>query len=208
MERISLREARDLGLLKYFTGNPCKHGHIDERYVIGRGCVTCSVIKRKRWTGENRERCIEYSNRYREKNPNYSANCIRKYREKHPEWQREYERNRWQKNKNELTEKRKKHQSENKEMWANYSRNRRAAAKRADGSHTLEDIKKIGVDQGWICVYCPADIESNYSVDHIVPLSRGGSNFPSNLQLLCGSCNSKKGSKDPVEFAKQIGLLV
>ena len=35
----------------------------------------------------------------------------------------------------------------------------------------------------------------NLTVDHIVPQSRGGSDHPDNLQLLCGACNSKKGER-------------
>jgi 5-methylcytosine-specific restriction endonuclease McrA len=36
---------------------------------------------------------------------------------------------------------------------------------------------------------------SHLEVDHIVPLAKGGSDRPSNLQLLCAVCNRKKGSK-------------
>lgn len=32
-------------------------------------------------------------------------------------------------------------------------------------------------------------------IDHIIPRCRGGQNNPSNLQVLCYSCNAAKGSK-------------
>ena len=35
----------------------------------------------------------------------------------------------------------------------------------------------------------------NFTVDHILPRSRGGTDHPRNLQLLCGACNSTKGDR-------------
>jgi len=43
------------------------------------------------------------------------------------------------------------------------------------------------------CVFCGAT--ERLSVDHIIPLVKGGRNNLSNMQILCISCNSKKGSK-------------
>jgi 5-methylcytosine-specific restriction endonuclease McrA len=45
---------------------------------------------------------------------------------------------------------------------------------------------------GYACLYCGS--ESNLSVDHIFPVSRGGGNDPDNLQTLCRDCNSRKGA--------------
>jgi hypothetical protein len=38
---ITAKEARELGLKFYFTGKPCKRGHVVKRRVIGRHCVAC-----------------------------------------------------------------------------------------------------------------------------------------------------------------------
>ena len=42
----------------------------------------------------------------------------------------------------------------------------------------------------------------NLTIDHIVPKSIGGTDHIENLWLLCGACNSSKGTKSQVEFLK------
>jgi hypothetical protein len=42
------------------------------------------------------------------------------------------------------------------------------------------------------CVYCGVGGGTPLTVDHIVPVSQGGSSLAYNLQALCGPCNSKK----------------
>lgn len=38
------------------------------------------------------------------------------------------------------------------------------------------------------------------SPEHQIPLSRGGSNWPSNLVPACDNCNKSKKDKTPAEF--------
>jgi 5-methylcytosine-specific restriction endonuclease McrA len=43
------------------------------------------------------------------------------------------------------------------------------------------------------CAGCGAT--SDLTVDHVVPIARGGTPTPENLQVLCRSCNSAKGAR-------------
>ena len=46
---------------------------------------------------------------------------------------------------------------------------------------------------GYRCQSCGA--ESHLCIDHVIPVSRGGDSSDDNLQVLCHSCNTKKGNK-------------
>lgn len=46
---------------------------------------------------------------------------------------------------------------------------------------------------GHACLRCGS--HRNLTIDHVVPLSRGGTNQIDNLQTLCGGCNGMKKSK-------------
>ncbi len=48
------------------------------------------------------------------------------------------------------------------------------------------------------CAFCGA--ADNLTLDHKIPLSRGGTWAQSNLQLLCAKCNVEKGDRMPWEI--------
>lgn len=45
MKQITYTTARAMGLSRYFTGRPCKYGHIVERYSNTGVCVECDSIR-------------------------------------------------------------------------------------------------------------------------------------------------------------------
>ena len=87
------------------------------------------------------------------------------------------------------------------------NRNRRALRVAANGEHNQDDIQALFKLQNGRCAYCGRRL-STYHVDHILPLIKGGSNEPRNLQLTCSKCNLTKGSRHPLEHARLIGRLL
>ena len=55
--------------------------------------------------------------------------------------------------------------------------------------------------QNGVCHYCKMRIEMDqWSIDHRVPLSRGGTNARRNKIGACKTCNNQKGSLTELEF--------
>ncbi len=70
------------------------------------------------------------------------------------------------------------------------SRHQKEAVKRA----TLRDCHRR-------CVYCAAGLTpETATLDHVHPVSRGGTHAPGNLVVACRSCNQLKGDLLPLEF--------
>ncbi len=65
--------------------------------------------------------------------------------------------------------------------------------------HTL-----YGKQEG-LCAGCQHHFPfRNFTVDHIVPQSKGGTDHMDNLQLLCNACNSTKGTMDQAAFVAKL----
>jgi len=68
--------------------------------------------------------------------------------------------------------------------------------KRATGSHTFGEWENLKAQYNWICPCCGMrEPEIQLTEDHIIPLSRSGSDNIENIQPLCRSCNCKKHTK-------------
>ncbi|MFI8249825.1 HNH endonuclease [Kitasatospora sp. NPDC085930] len=55
-------------------------------------------------------------------------------------------------------------------------------------------------ERGWYgCFYCDGPL-TDMQLDHVVPLSRGGLDGPSNLVPACAACNGAKGDEPADTF--------
>lgn len=95
------------------------------------------------------------------------------------------------------------YKKEYKEEISAYMQNRRAKIKQVGGTFTAKDIMDLHIEQDGYCNGCWELLEIlGYHIDHVIPISKGGSNWPDNLQLLCPTCNLEKSAKMPEEWEK------
>jgi hypothetical protein len=71
----------------------------------------------------------------------------------------------------------------NPEAAKSYVQTRRARKISVGGKYTAAEIKGLVKSQNGKCAYCRTSIRKSYQVDHIMPLSAGGSNWIKNIQL-------------------------
>lgn len=86
--------------------------------------------------------------------------------------------------------------SKTREYEAHFKKMYKARKKQAVGTYTFGEWETLKKQYGLTCPCCrQTEPKIKLTADHIIPLSRGGSNFIENIQPLCGLCNSKKSTK-------------
>lgn len=176
---------------------------------------------------ENKERISEKAKEYRDKNRTKIIASVKAYQEKNSQKisarkKESHEKNKlsvnaksrkyYLENKERICEQKKIYRSENSELVINHNRNARARKRSAEGKHTAAEVLAIFEAQRGLCASCNEKLFKSgikkYHVDHIMPLALGGTNWASNLQCLCKSCNLRKNSKDPIQWANENGRLL
>lgn len=82
---------------------------------------------------------------------------------------------------------------QHKKRQQHWNKVRKYQERGAEGKHTLAEWEALKKRCGYRCQRCKKkEPEVELTRDHIVPISKGGTNYIGNIQPLCKSCNSKK----------------
>lgn len=81
---ISWTAARLAGEKQYFTGVPCKHGHVCMRDVSDRSCYKCKLVKAAHWKKTHAAKHAEINSVWTKENPEKSRRTQLKVRSKDP----------------------------------------------------------------------------------------------------------------------------
>lgn len=98
---IKRRDAQALSEKWYFTGRPCKHGHIAKRQVSNKGCLECSKKAFAKWESKNLDARNAVKKEYRAANPERIAEIAKLSRIRNPLASKEKCRARYQAKKHE-----------------------------------------------------------------------------------------------------------
>ena len=75
-------------------------------------------------------------------------------------------------------------------------RARRAMKYHAEGSHTEAEWESLKAQYDYTCLRCSKhEPEITLTRDHVIPITKGGSDYIANIQPLCHSCNSAKNTQ-------------
>lgn len=174
----SFADACAAGSKFFFTGSPCRNGHVALRTTSHRRCLECGKEQSRRYYGKSGEKKRAYHAARYADDPERGRAYTKEWRKANPEKARQ--------------------------QW----RLRKARRRGAEGAYTLAELQALAERQRHRCAECKTSIKRKFHVDHIMPLVRGGSNRISNIQLLCAPCNQRKQARHPLDWARLQGRLV
>ena len=220
MKIISKQEAKTQGLGRYFTGKPCKHGHISQRMVSNSECAECDKLrwneKRRKYNARHPEKVKASKKRHYEKHKDSILEKQRAYNERTADarkaYFRDYNDKRRDKKLADAALYRSKHAERINALLREYTKQNRdkynAYGKLAKAARAKRAPLWLTEDDLWLMreIYSLATLRTKltgaeWHVDHIVPL-RGktvsGLHVPTNLRVITKEENVRKNNKwDP-----------
>jgi 5-methylcytosine-specific restriction endonuclease McrA len=220
---IKRSAAKAAGLSHYVSHNLCPRSHFSERRPDNGGCLECAFIwqqenkdsekdRKAKMYAENRDKIRKQHREYYEENKDHLKAKVASYKKDNPEKVSAWAAIRYIKHKERILGVSSAWKSRNPIARRAHCQKRRAICEGADGSFNAREISDLLLRQRGKCAICTKKLKTEghekFHIDHIQPISKGGSNWITNIQLACQPCNLKKSAKDPFEFAKQNGRLL
>ena len=152
-------------------------------------CMSCRRKWRAKYRADNKDRIAARTAKYRAANKDKIAEYYEANKEriaaKHAEWARN-----------------------NSDKTRAKTHRYRGRRRKAEGTFTADQWKARLAYHGYKCIYCGVekqDTPQKYlTMEHLIPLCRGGTNWASNLAPSCKSCNCSKNSKTHFEYLEYL----
>lgn len=174
-------------------------------------CRACCSARRKAYYERNRPALLASKAQYREANRDQIAAYREQTRDERIAYAKTYNGGYYQRNKEKIKARVNENYAKNGEHVREYvrqyrrdnpdkanetsrrKRDRKRATQQLHGHHTDQQWQLLLCQYGNCCAACGTT--ADLTRDHIVPLSKGGTDLIDNIQPLCRSCNTRKMTK-------------
>lgn len=93
-----------------------------------------------------------------------------------------------------------KHTANNPDLTKKKNKLRSERSATSGGAYTDAELSTVRKLLGNRCRFCDSPLEDGGHVEHLTPVSRGGSSYLRNITLSCAKCNLAKTNKTLSEF--------
>jgi 5-methylcytosine-specific restriction endonuclease McrA len=196
--------------LEFVASNEFFHKDSSRKDGLALKCKACCKVARRNWYIDNRDHAIEYSKQWAIDNYEHVLAQHREWNKLNPEKKKQSNANwkannrgvyltsrqrRYEKDADNRRSKSKEWRDQHPEMVRIQWKTRQSRERASVGDHSPNDIRVLYEDQCGQCAYCGIRLFDSFHVDHVIPISKGGSNWPDNLALTCEYCNLSKKDK-------------
>lgn len=171
-----------------------------KEYYINNREVLRARSKEYRSREDVKLRHAQNMRKWRKENPELSKQRARKSYKKHKEARKQGARDHYRKNPERHKGNAKRYREENLQKVLYWNRQRKARQESIPGSHTFDQWIELGSFFDNSCPCCN-EKDVQLSVDHIIPVSwDNASDWITNIQPLCRSCNSSKNNSRDTDY--------
>lgn len=184
---ITRNEAKQNDLSTYFTGAPCKRGHVCERRTYNTCCVECGKLSCRRYNKQNTEKIRQIKQTYYQQNQDRYLEYSKEWYQQNRSHKKQYNGQYYQQNKEHLRQYAKEYRHQNPGQYALYNERR---------TRYLKDCRPKWADQKAINFFYECRPEGSH-VDHIIPIIHPlicGLHVETNLQWLPAKVNLSKNN--------------
>ena len=202
------------------------HKDKSRRDGLSNACKCCNMARIAEWQKANPEKSRANAAKWQKANPEKRRSQDAKWRKANPdkvragdaEWRKANPEKRragvakWQKaNPDKVRAQAAKWQKANPEKRRATESMRRARIRNAECENGVS-LETVAMRDGWLCYICDVETDPKLpphhprkaELEHVVPLSRGGSHTFANLKVACHRCNGVKGAHRTPEEVRML----